>query len=64
MKRERADVSEVYARSIRRDGWRAELLHEELAEKSAARRGAMAMRWAIAAGVVIGAAGSYLTHFQ
>jgi hypothetical protein len=64
MKRDRSNVSELYANSIRRDAWRAELLHEELAEKSAARRRAVTMRWTIAAGIAIGAIGSYVTHFQ
>jgi hypothetical protein len=63
MKRDTTDRSDLYANSIRRDAWRSELLHEELAEKSAARRRAGAMRWAIATGVVLGLAGSYFTHF-
>jgi hypothetical protein len=63
MKPERTDVSELYANSIRRDAWRSELLHEELAEQSASRRRAAVMRWTIAAGIVLGLAGSYFTHF-
>jgi hypothetical protein len=63
MKRERPDVSDLYANSVRRDAWRSELLHEELAEKAAARRRAGAMRWAIATGVVLGLVGSYFTQF-
>jgi hypothetical protein len=58
MKRERPDLSDLYANSVRRDAWRAQLLHEELAEQSAKRRAAAAMRWAIAAGFVVGALGS------
>jgi hypothetical protein len=63
MKRDATDRSDLYANSIRRDAWRAELLHDELAEKSAARRRAATMRWTIAAGVMLGLVGSYLTHF-
>ncbi len=63
MKRDDTDRSELYANSPRRDAWRAQILHEEMAEKSADRRRAARMRWAIAAGVVLGAAGSYFTHF-
>jgi hypothetical protein len=58
MKHRRPDIRELYAASPRRDAWRAQLLHEEQAEQSAERRNAAKMRWAIAAGVVIGALGS------
>lgn len=63
MKRYAEDRSELYANSVRKDAWRAALLHEEMAEKSAARSRAAAMRWAIATGVVLGLVGSYFTHF-
>jgi hypothetical protein len=63
MKRDQTDRHELYANSIRRDAWRSELLHEELAEKSATRRRGVAMRWAVAAGIVFGLVGSYFTHF-
>lgn len=63
MKRYAEDRTELYANSVRRDAWRAQLLHEELAEKSEARRRAALMSWVIAAGVVAGLVGSYFTHF-
>lgn len=63
MKRYAEDRSELYANSARRDAWRAALLHEEEAEKSAERRRAARMRWVVAAGVVLGLVGSYFTHF-
>jgi hypothetical protein len=63
MKRYADDKSELYANSVRKDAWRAALLHEEMAEKSADRRRAAAKRWAIAVGVMLGLAGSYFTHF-
>jgi hypothetical protein len=44
--------------SVRRDAWRAQLLMDELAEKSAARRSAAKMRTAVVIGVIIGAFGS------
>jgi hypothetical protein len=57
------DHRDAYSNSIRRDAWHGDLLHAELAERSAERRRAVAMRCAIAAGVVIGLVGSYFTHF-
>ena len=63
MKRYAEDRSDLYANSARRDAWRAVLLHEEEAEKSAARRRAVTMRWVIAVGVAFGLIGSYFTHF-
>jgi hypothetical protein len=33
MKHERPNLRELYANSPRRDAWRAQLLHEELAEQ-------------------------------
>ena len=63
MKRDATDRSALYADSPRRDAWRAQILHEELAEKSEERRRAARMRWVIAAGIVLGLAGSYFTHF-
>lgn len=62
MKSERPDLSDLYANSVRRDAWRAQLLHEEMAEKSATRRKAAAMRLAIGAGFVIGAIGSVAAY--
>jgi hypothetical protein len=62
MKRDRPDLSDLYANNVRRDAWRAQLLHEEMAEKSAKRRAAAAMRWAIVAGIVLGVAGSVAMH--
>ncbi|QGZ96379.1 hypothetical protein [Terricaulis silvestris] len=62
MKRDQTDRHALYANGVRRDAWRAELLHEELAEKAAARRASGRMRWAIAAGFVLGLVGSYFTH--
>jgi len=59
----RPDLSDIYANSVRRDSWRAQLFHEELAEKSVKRRAAAAMRWAIAAGFAIGAIGSAAIYF-
>lgn len=63
MKRYAEDRTELYANSVRRDAWRAQLLHEELAEKSEQRRRAARMTWVVAAGVVLGLVGSYFTHF-
>jgi hypothetical protein len=63
MKPDRPDLSGLYANSIRRDAWRAQLLHEELAEQSAKRRAAAAMRWAVMTGFVLGAIGSAVVHF-
>jgi hypothetical protein len=63
MKRYAEDRSDLYANSVRKDAWRAALLHEELAERSAARRRATTMRWVIAVGVAFGLVGSYFTHF-
>ena len=43
---------------VRRDGWRIALLHEQIAEESAARRAAEMMRYAMWAGVALGVLGS------
>jgi hypothetical protein len=44
--------------SVRRDSWRIHLFHEQIAEESAARRAAKKMRFAMWAGVALGAFGS------
>jgi hypothetical protein len=59
---DRPDLSDTYAGSVRRDAWRAQLLHEEEAQKSAQRRRTAGMGWAIAAGIAIGLLGS-VHHF-
>lgn len=56
------DISEPYANSVRRDAWRAQLLHEQLAEQSAKRRAAAAMRWAVWFGVTLGLLGSFALY--
>jgi hypothetical protein len=49
--------------SVVREAWRARLF-DELAEKSARRRQASAMRLAVLTGVAIGAAGSVLIYLS
>jgi hypothetical protein len=44
--------------SVRRDAWRIQLFHEQIAEESAARRRAEKMRCAMWAGVALGVFGS------
>jgi hypothetical protein len=50
------------AQSVRRDGWRIQLFHEEIAEESAARRRAAAMRSAVMLGVALGILGSFTLY--
>lgn len=40
--------------SARRDAWRTQLFHEQIAEEAAQRRRAQAMRSAVIVGVVLG----------
>jgi hypothetical protein len=42
--------------SVRRDAWRIQLFHEQIAEEAAARQRAQAMRAAVAVGIVLGVA--------
>ena len=44
--------------SVRRDAWRIELFHEQIAEEAAARRRAEAMRTAVMVGIVLGVVAS------
>jgi Pyruvate/2-oxoacid:ferredoxin oxidoreductase gamma subunit len=62
MKRGRPDLSDFYANSIRRDAWRAQLLHEQVAEEAAARRRAQAMRNAVMFGFALGVAGCFMAY--
>lgn len=45
-------------RSVRRDAWRIQLFHEQIAEESAARERQKAMRHAVMFGVALGLIGS------
>ncbi len=45
--------------SVRRDAWRIQLFHEQIAEDAAARRRAKAMRHAVWFGVALGILGSF-----
>ncbi len=58
----RPDISDLYANSVRRDAWRAQLLHEQLAEQSAKRRATEAMRRAVWLGVALGVFGSFALY--
>lgn len=49
---------DLYQNSARRDAWRAQLLHEQVAEEMAQRRNAASMRVAVAMGVALGVLGS------
>jgi hypothetical protein len=51
------------SQSVRRDAWRIELFHEQIAEESAARRRAKAMRHAVWFGVALGVLGSIAVYF-
>jgi hypothetical protein len=44
--------------SVRRDAWRIQLFHEQIAEEAAASRRAKAMRHAVMFGVALGILGS------
>ncbi len=45
--------------SVRRDAWRIQLFHEQIAEEAATRRRAKAMRHAVMFGVALGVLGSF-----
>jgi hypothetical protein len=51
-------TDDLYQNSPRRDAWRAQLLHEQVAEEMAQRRNAASMRAAVATGVMLGVLGS------
>jgi hypothetical protein len=53
---------DLYQTSARRDAWRAQLLHEQVAEEMAARRNAASMRVAVAIGVALGLLGSFWVY--
>jgi hypothetical protein len=53
---------DLYQNSARRDAWRAQLLHEQVAEEMAERRNAAAMRAEVAMGVLLGVLGSVCVH--
>ena len=52
------DPSSRETLSARRDTWREQLFFDDLAQRSAARRRAAGMRWAVLAGVLLGIFGS------
>ncbi len=54
--------SDLYQNNARRDAWRAQFLHDQVAEEMAARRGASSMRAAVAMGVLLGVLGSFWIH--
>jgi hypothetical protein len=45
--------------SVRRDAWRIQLFHEQIADEAAARRRAQKMRHAVMFGVALGILGSF-----
>jgi hypothetical protein len=50
--------------SVRRDAWRIQLFHEQIAEEAAARRAAQTMRRAMWAGVALGVLGSVALYLN
>jgi hypothetical protein len=48
--------------SVRRDAWRIQLFHEQIAEEAAARRRAEAKRAAVIIGIVLGVVASVVIY--